>query len=237
MKDKAILLSYPGSGSTWLRYCVEFLTKRLTEGYGKNVSIENGLGRLVDIGVDCNKPPIAYKRHGHNPGEKDSYDMDNDRLVLLLRNYKENIVRYCNVSEAVDTKFYSETQGYRDGELDYIGCLQIYEEWRAKKILIYYEDLINDPEPELVKVLELLKFDKTYLNELMNNLDFHKKQCIHLYIDNKAGQSYTQGNSNKLLFHSQGLSDKQKREWDHHIESNYPELMRKYLRRYKEAEK
>jgi FkbM family methyltransferase len=235
-----ILLSYPRSGNTWLRYCVEFLTKRLTKGYDSpGISIEDGLGKLVDIGVDCSKPPIAYKRHGYTPKEKNSYDMDNDNLILLLRNYKECIVRHVMGIRDYDRTFYSQTQGYIDGKLDYIGCLQIFEAWRGKKLLIYYEDLLRDPEPELVRMLGLLEVDKTYLSDLVDNIDFHKKQSVNLYSGNKqtrVAQSYTQGDPNKLLFHSKSLADKQKRAWDQHLEDTYPDITRKYLKRYIEPD-
>jgi FkbM family methyltransferase len=238
---KTILLSYPRSGNTWLRYCMEFLTKRLTIGYiSPGVSIENGLGRLVDLGVDWSKPPIAYKRHGHTPNEKNSYDMNNDNLILLVRNYKECIVRHHMVGiDGPDRMFYSQTQGYRDGSLDYIGCIQIYEEWGARKLLIYYEDLISDPEPELVKVLDLLGANRTHLSELMNNLDSHRKQSVSLYTGNKktsGQQSCTQGDPNKLLFHSKGLTDRQRTEWDQHLVRNYPDITGKYLMRYQEPD-
>ena len=237
---KTILLSYPRSGSTWLRYCIEFLTKRLTKGYDTpGVTMENGLGRLVDIGVDCNKPPIVYKRHGHTPRERSFYDMDNDNLILLLRNYKECVVRHHIGKQNFEKMFYSQTQGYRNGSLDYVGCLQTYEAWRGKKLLIYYEDLISDPEPELEKVLNLLGADRTHLRELVDHLDFHRKQSVHVYAgENQTGGhlSYTKGDPDKLLFHSQQLSEKQKKVWDQHLRNNYPDITRKYLKRYQEPD-
>jgi FkbM family methyltransferase len=233
-----ILLSYPRSGSTWLRYCIEFLTKRLTIGYvNPGVSMENGLGKLVDIGVDCTKSPILYKRHGHTPNEKSSWDMDHDKLILLVRNYKECMVRHLSGSTSdLDASLYSQTQGYRDGSLDYIGCLQIYEEWRGTKIRLYYEDLIRDPEPQLVRVLQLLNVDDTYLPELMKNLDFHKKQSVKIYAGEEGHVSYTKGHTDSLLFHSRNLDEKRKRRWDQHLQDRYPDLVRKHLDRYREPE-
>ncbi|MBD3279079.1 MAG: hypothetical protein GF388_12330, partial [Candidatus Aegiribacteria sp.] len=239
---KTILLSYPRSGNTWLRYCIEFLTKRPTRSYNPddNTPINTGLGRFVDIDIDYDAPPIVYKTHGHRYNEKQSYDMDNDKLIVLVRNYKECLVRHhIGGAGSLDRKFYAQTQGYRDGETDYIGYFQIYEQWQGKKILIYYEDLITDLEAELLKVLKLLEYDGSYLRELMDNIGFHKKQSIGLYSKNPptiASASFTKGDSDKLIFHSQKLTDKQKREWDRHLEEKFPDILQKYLRRYQEPD-
>ena len=125
--------------------------------------------------------------------------------LLLLRNYKECIVSHSARTEDFDRNFYAQTQGSRNGILDYIGCLEIYESWRGKKALIYYEDLIRDPEPELIRVLELLGVDKNNLRELINNMDVHKRQSIGLYKGTGGHVSFTKGDPDKLLFHSQNL--------------------------------
>jgi len=114
--------------------------------------------------------------------------MDDDSLIVLVRNYKECIPRH-HGNRNIDGMFYAQTQGHRDGSLDYVGILETYEAWRGNKVLIYYEDLMSDPEPKLRKVMGILNSEESLLNELMDNLDLHRKRSIRVY----AGEDQTGG--------------------------------------------
>jgi len=67
MKNNVILLSYPISGNTFLRYSLEYLTQSPTLD-GKN---RNPLCSFTDK-LKCTKEPFIYKRHFIHP--HDTFD-------------------------------------------------------------------------------------------------------------------------------------------------------------------
>ena len=87
-----LLLSYPRSGNTWIRYFIEHVSERPTIGYKENY-------KNFDSPLLCKKyhDPIAIKRHGLI---KDP--VEHDGLILVLRNPKECLLRHTGcVGEAV----------------------------------------------------------------------------------------------------------------------------------------
>lgn len=97
--EKVLLLSYPRSGNTWSRYCIEYLTKRPT-GEAEylfpinryNKFMNNPINNNFELGVDYNRAPII-KLHEYTPKyEEKKYG--GKYLILILRNYKECILRH-----------------------------------------------------------------------------------------------------------------------------------------------
>jgi hypothetical protein len=66
IKEKKLLLSYPRSGNTFLRYCIEYVTKIPTIGYRQNNvanpnkkgDIDNPINNNCDINLEIN-----YNQH------------------------------------------------------------------------------------------------------------------------------------------------------------------------------
>ena len=73
------LVSYQHSGNTWLRYCIEYLTKCPTWGH-REFSISERKSNFLDINLK-NKP-ICIKRHEFPQRELNL----NDIFLLILRN-------------------------------------------------------------------------------------------------------------------------------------------------------
>jgi hypothetical protein len=55
---KTWLLSYPRSGNTWIRYCLEFFTERPTLASSFVDEKNEPLDWLAGLNIDFNKPPI-----------------------------------------------------------------------------------------------------------------------------------------------------------------------------------
>ena len=90
------LLSFPKSGNTWMRYCIEALTRRPTAEYNleaKPISLPLGYtcGHSLDLSMTPvwkihNKNDLNFAGYNHNP--------QSDILIFLVRNPKEAIIRH-----------------------------------------------------------------------------------------------------------------------------------------------
>lgn len=211
-----LLLSYPRSGNTWVRYCVEYLTKQPTIGYTIARSAPwdmKCLGSFVDLGVDLDAENILFKRHA-----LEYLHEDVNKLVLIIRNYKECIIKHrSQAGKPINIHLLAQA--------NYMGLIQYYDMFVGDKILIYYEDLITDIKPILDQLLTLLEYDDIHLKSFMENLEKHKKQSLNLY-----GGSTTMGK--KLLFHSYRLGEELTKLWDEYLLEHHEKLFVKYLQRY-----
>lgn len=221
------LLSYPRSGNTWLRYIIEFLTNRPTVYYLADWERDPPIGsRVGSINIDVTQPVVAVKRHWLE--EKDWTNASTDTLVLLIRDYKEAMVRHHKEGglASLDARFEKEMQGLANPECDYIKAIQHFDIWPGPKLLIYYEDLISDPPTSIKKLAELLPTTTESTQILVNNLPFHIKQGISSY----HAKSFTEGK--QLVYHQQEITSEQRERIKHHLETNFSNIYKQYLTRY-----
>ncbi len=225
-----LLLSYPRSGNTWYRYCIEYLTKKPTVGYAgfeKTVVWDyEPLGFSIDIGVNLNADNILIKRHGI-----ECLYEEVESVILLIRNYKECIVRHCcssknnkNFNISMLKNACHKGNGVKQ---DYVGLIEYYDQFPKEKMVVYYEDLVDCLKPTLKKSLQFLNEDDQYLESFMSDIQHQHKECMSLY-----GNSQTKGKNS--IFHSTRMSAEQKTMWDNYLIEYNNELYDKYLKRYKE---
>ncbi len=230
-----ILLSYPRSGNTWIRYCIEFLSKKPTIGYTSNNAgrfDRQPLGSFNnDMGVDVHSDFILYKRHMVGEGYgKLTHTPDwspTDKLILVIRDYKEVIVRHNG--GGTNLKKLKESCSSHIVSKNYTQLIEYFDGFEGDKILIYYEDLLTDLENTLSKIINFLGVDDGFLKDFIQNISEHKKKSLSIY-----GDSKTKGNSTKS--HSNKLTREQKISWDNWIKENFTDLSDKYLKRYYEEE-
>ncbi len=227
---RVYLLSFPRSGNTWLRYCIELLTERPTAEYAPDHSVANGthlpLGYLAGHHVDLSKVPVWKVHHMyHLDFGGYYYNPKRDSLLFLLRNPKEAIARQ------------SETKEQNDSEIQlvnlkwYFNDLGFFDAWYGKKLLVYYEDLIKNPRMVLTQVLLFLGESDNRLEDFFQKFEQHKIKALGLY--DLLGGSKSKGND--LLYHSQKMSSDERKNFDTWIIENYPLLWKKYLKdRYSE---
>ncbi len=218
---QTFLLSYPRSGNTWFRYCIEFLTQRPTFNPYYQDPRNQPIGWQAHFTVDITKKPIK-KTHRLS---LESYNPDVDQVILLIRNPKECFGREKIYSHLpiTPTSLEIENQSYFEN-------IAYFDEWSPhRKIIIYYEDLITDPETTLKRVLDFLNEPYTRLPLFMKNYRRHKHQALLLY-----SKSFTSGKD--LLHHSKTMSPTERKQIDQWIEELYPLQWEKYLKeRYSEA--
>jgi len=223
----AVLLSYPRSGNTWLRYCIEFLSKRPTAIPGSKQQGGNPVSEVIKgMGVNLKATPICSK--SHNIGDIS----ERHKLIVIVRDYKEAIVRhYKNISnnhKELKKVFLRETEGSIRTGVDYTKILEFYDAHTGDKTLVYYEDLITKPKKSILQVIDFLEVDHKYMNEFFNKYNFHKNQGIKSY----HGGSFTHGDSNRLREHQNALPQEMLVFMTDAMKNRHPEIFNKYLKRY-----
>ena len=195
------LISYPRSGNTWLRYCIEIVSGRPTNGAMDNP--KDKLAHLIHPGEDF----ILHKEH--------TWPDNINKAILLVRNYKECLLRHQDGRPMRDGFFKKLTSGKSN---DYIGLIKLFDEFKGKKLLVYYEDLLDTPIWQMNKVCEFLSLPEKVITEK------DRQDCLKIYT-----KSQTKGEHK--IFHSLKLGAEAQK-WDESLQSRWPKLFNKYLERY-----
>lgn len=208
MKKKVnILSSYPRSGNTWIRYCIEFLSERPTLGCGRINLRECPLGETFNLGVDLKKEPILKKVHLL----ANKYKEDTTNVVIqLIRNPLYSIPRHTGKNEFWFT-----------GAYKFIKLLEAYHNYEGKKQVFYYEDFMVEENlySSLKEMCELLEVNLNKMDELRENYNAHVNRSRMLY-------DYVR---KKELIGIVNLQEEEK--WIEYFKS-HKELYELYLKRY-----
>lgn len=229
--DAYTLLSYPRSGNTWLRYCIEAISEKPTG------SVRGPIGRLVDLNVDLSATPVLNKTHilNKNAGSTST------GLILLVRNYKECIKGYYD-SLVINNKinctlydFFVKSMDHPHG-FNYMKNIIDFDNYDGEKLLIYYEDLILNPYFELSRVLKFINIEQKNLSLFVENIVEHQNRSLQIY-GTMQPPSFTNGQKSKLTWHSLRMQKNILQKMDNHVTSKYHDVFIKYLHRYKESSK
>lgn len=207
------ILSYPRSGNSFARYLIELVTNRPTiDDMAKKIVSREQAPMLHNTGE-----PIAYKRH-------DTWKIKpEDRIVFLLRNPKECLVRHNKGKRELNKEFYLKQMSNEDGT--YCGLLNFYDKHKGDKMLIYYEDLIIRPIFETRRLTDFFNGDESKYQDMVENANKHISEALNRY-----PKSQTKGKG--AINHSKELSRWTKIALDNLIKKHQPQLWNKYLDRY-----
>lgn len=227
---RLFLLSYPRSGNTWLRYCLEFLTRRPSlSKAGLYYAMQQPLGWSAGFELDMQKGPIekVHARHEIMPrNAATAVDMHVDKLIFIVRNPKETIARFEHATFEQLLASNIAGKGYR-AKL-YFDNFTVFLDWpENNRLLVYYEDLMQHPRKTLEKILLFLGEPFVHMDEFIKDYAKHQKLSKKIYKDTVHG-------SNDVLYHSKKLSQSFKQQVDIWISQVYPELWKVYLQRYSE---
>ena len=220
-----ILLSYPRSANSWVRYAVEFVSRRPTTN-SKRLYHCNGIYKKDAMvtreafGADAHLPAILLKRHNANLPH-DSWTKE-DRFIFVVRDYRECILR--NIAENTETKITNAVEMF-------VGNLEFFDTFEGDKVLIYYEDLMTRPEDIFNEIFSFLNINNgpRYV-DFIQNIKKHQINGVRLYHD----KAQTQGAANKLNFHQANASRNVVDMVDRKIRDRCPRhLYDKYLYRYR----
>jgi hypothetical protein len=206
-KRRNLLMSYPRSGNTFLRYCIEQCTGKKTVSFVRpEIAEKGGLDTLIKMGMskmdaepvsDTFKEEIVLeKTHEVFPGDEQVFNKETGgRMVLLIRDFTESIGRH--IVSHIETKYKTEIPKYKQ-------LLDAYDSYEGDKMVIHYEDLVTDTPATIKRLLEFLgEFEQYKFDDFIDNLDEHKKKSIDKY--GKYHTSFTRGTD--LKFHHKNFPE------------------------------
>ena len=211
---KKHLLSYPRSGNHWLRFIVEWFSNRPTKGAG-------GGAQIGDFGLmdNTNGDYILYKNHYPTNMEP------NEELLFILRNPKEAIIRH-TLDFHTKPKFPDpKTMNW------YMSLINFYDNHKGKKLIIYYEDLIENPKETIKDILIFLQiYDEKKLLSFIDNYDKLSNESINIFLTTDE-RHYSSTKGLKTIYHSSSLSTKENNDYINYIDKNFKKI-KKYIMRY-----
>jgi len=220
--DKVLLLSFPKSGSNWVRYCVEHFSGRRTPGKARrNVLVKDGptvfdrmhfvdkrhRNRFMHARARQGLEDYAHADKTGLHGWLSTWRKDRRvrqvterRLLLLLRSHYESFGR--NRLTAPE-----DMTGY-------LGNIQAFEACRRDKLLIYYHDLISDMSA-MGRILDFLEIPHDLTGF---DVEQHRKRSLELY-----ARGPDQPESREALldfaYHSRTLPPETRRALKHYCQS------------------
>ena len=185
MSDKVLLISFPKSGSNWVRYCVEHFSGRRTPGKARrNVLVKDGPTVFDRMHFVDKRHRNRFMHARARQGLEDYHHTDktglhgwfstwrkerrvrqvtNRRLLLLLRSHYESFGR--NRLTAPE-----DLTGY-------LANIQVFEACRRDKLLIYYHDLISDMTA-MGRILAFLEIPHDFTGF---DVEHHRRRSLELY--------------------------------------------------------
>ena len=216
------MLSLPRCGSNWVRYWFEYFSNENTSE--KNILVEkNHWGEERTTSTTA----TLYKRH--KLSEEDIEGRGIQKLVLIVRDYRECFVRHC-----VGKKF-----ARRIGRMkDFTDNLYTYDSFNGEKMIMYYEDFVADPKTYMKQFLDFVNVKSEW-----DDIDIaeHRDLSVKLYetggsetvgTQTKGAPSLTKGKSD-FKFHQQELDDETKQLLEEWFQKEHSGIFNNFLNRYK----
>lgn len=220
------IISYPRSGSTWLRYCLEYLSKKPSVGYrhGTVKTIDDPIGFFVKIGVCLEEPPIVTKRHQMVSATKD------DNVLLVLRDPSEVLIRHFKtVPEGKKQKFGIRSTFQKQVNW-YDDILTAFHNSDSNKMVVYYEDLISNQHVKSALNDVLTHYEITSvvdLDDFCRDIVTHRKTALQVY-----GYQFTSLSKGKVSNYAKGANSVLLEMIDNYLQSKRNSELEPYLKRY-----
>jgi hypothetical protein len=235
--DYLYLLTEPRSGTHWVQSSIQYLTERRVLPFEKKriaTFDPEAFGcNIFDISIDATKTPF-FRTHCEK-SMKGSFKKipafsKRNKLVFLTRNYKEIFPRRVRIRSNSDD-WNSALRTSRFILYDYMRKIAFFDKWDPENsMLIYYEDLISNPEEIITKLAEFLDVPSQRLSSYLENQKELRKKSFDYYAAKVPTGTVTTGNETK--FHSLTLEKEIIGRIDSIIHSLNPRLAEKYLSRY-----
>jgi len=234
-ESTVIFVSPPRTGTNWFKYSIEGITNRYVSFWHRFHSSEPFVVPDETFygthHIDKSKSPILHTHYPYH--HLNAYVHKGHKLILIIRNHKEYLLRRAKektkdkdeIIKKITTPFLVH---------QYMQYFKFYEAWEDdKRLLIHYEDLVNDFETVIKKVLDFIGEDDARLDRFVANIDYHKDKVMKIYnrIYRKDGGAISGGKD--VLFHSKDIPLPILHQIDSLIEKKYPHYWNAYLKRYK----
>lgn len=236
---KTYLLSFPRSGSHWVRFIVEWFSGCPTLGCTDNPDDTPICQRDIQGSPLRHVNPQAafILEFGHRNFQVT--DDGRNRLLFLLRNYKECVTRHyeLTVGQVENRKGIFGWGFPLDFKMRqllgwYLDSVRLFHSWKGEKCFLYYEDLMSEPRGTIAKMLNFLKLD----DESKKASFFERYEEYFDAVLRMGGRGWdgSASGGRELVFHQKKLPDKAWRKVDSWIKRQGPDLI-PYLERYWEA--
>ena len=141
------------------------------------------------------------------------------RLILILRNPKECVVRH--------------TGSFNEGDIEkYMDLIIFFEKFKGDKLLLYYEDLLSNPKIEVEKLLDFLNIKKTKIKRFSKKYDYIFNESIKVYNNrNNRPNSKSKTSGLSLIHHSKSLRKEDLELYDSLINLSFSRY-KSYVERY-----
>jgi|LauGreDrversion4_2_1035121.scaffolds.fasta_scaffold105683_2 hypothetical protein len=200
-----VILSYPRSGNHLVRLFIELLSEQPTLGCVENVKdipiFMNQFPEEIPFHIESlqkYKEEELYRKFHTIPSEEPS------ELILIVRNPREVLLRH------LENKF--RLEGW-DGYNSYFNLIDYYNNFKGKKLLLFYEDICRNKIKFVNDLYEFLGFSKgakrTYAIENLSKL----------FELSKLGKNRAWGgvNSNSVDYYYNKIKDTDKKKFDNYI--------------------
>jgi len=241
--DVSYLLSYPRSGNTLVRYIFEFVTGRPTMQLSSHHDLINIFLNysLKELEVDLYAKPLWKVHRNLAIQAQGFYKFDRTILVLLVRNYKEIALRY---SQFRDLPLFDESGQLIEDNLKLAFSIWDKDDERElyfqniayfdtlpqdKRLLIYYEDLMQYPEHSVEQITDFFGGSRERMQKLLADYDYYKDR-IHTFYDK---EETALSNVGDVRFYSHRFTSAQRRSIDNWVKEHHADLW-PYLARYEE---
>ncbi len=226
------LLTYPRSGTNLMSCYIQSLTAQPIHW------IEQPDARISDnrlgIPLDYTKT-IIYRDHGQL--NLSAWNKNQNQLLLVVRNYKESLHR-ANILFLKNPKDFLALFIQPSAALeDYTRNLMTYHNWDpAYRLLVYYEDLIQNPVEEMCRVLDFFgeEVPDFLTTEYLKEVSLQALESYHIQ-HLPSGGSHSKGED--LEYHTKQLPEEIVQTIDACMEQKYPLLWQQYLKRYASSKK
>ena len=190
-----ILLSFPRSGNHLIRFIIEYIIGYPTKGcIDKDIPVYLNLYKTDKLMSHVIPEPfIIEKLHDSNSISNAS------SLIFIVRDFKECIPNHNNYNG-----------DYRESMKLYIQNFIYYSNYKGPKLLIYYEDMIENSMTTIFSIINfIIQYNITLKNLLIHDNITTITNRLHYFIQNKKklyeeclnakGRYWGGNNSNNLI--------------------------------------
>lgn len=237
ISDQLFILTNPKSGSHLLLYSIMKMTKRPLRG---RVPLWHFLNdppffppeNIMDYELDFSKPTIYW---GHEYHLLSKLNRNNNKLIFVMRDYKENIASNLILKYELGSHEKSLLGEYLRKEIleegmifkEFILRLKLFDRWDPdNRLLVQFKDLVAYPENFVPKVLKFMG-EEIDCAEFINDYQSFKKE-LRICYDLKENNT---GSGESLHYFSDSVNLEILKEIDDYVAKSYPKLWKKYLKK------
>ena len=196
-----ILLSYPRSGNTAVRYFLEKVTGLTSMGYPSSTDMDLPIINKVHMASQGR----IIKSHGSigSKWETDKVELKKkeNKLIFLIRNPVECIARNLRLKTLTTDKI----------ESYFIKNFQAYFQSPCKKIHVYYEDMINNPSSFYKHIANFCGADSNSVDNFLKDLHINNHKSREFYV--KYQPKFARNSGEDVNFHGKAYSKESKIEF------------------------